>query len=82
MAKVLKNRAENDIKNKWNSMRRKLLRIPRKSRETTMKGETNSLQVDSANNNEVYCNGDFIPRDWSRAGTTQRGKHKANTASV
>lgn len=77
MTKVLKNRSENDIKNKWHAMQRKLGREQENSKNMITKKrkatETSAHEAPYAENilsssncedtNNSLC---FAPRDWCK----------------
>lgn len=75
MAKVLKNRSENDIKNKWNSMKRKSLRKTKPSSAKLMEPSMSSendiagqLGTKACIDSPTARGEGFVPRDWSKAG--------------
>lgn len=81
MIKVLKNRSENDIKNKWNSMQRMIRRKRKKKFAECLKspmlmdavtGLATLASDDTGNNFNVDNNPEsnhsfFKPRDWSKS---------------
>jgi hypothetical protein len=69
MSKVLNNRSENDIKNKWNSMRRKSLRKPKVSKPSN----TENIKSSNLAKYKSRLNA-YVPRDWTPVGRAELGK--------